>query len=174
MIRVAFASIVLSFFSSTTQADAAADLQAAQQLALKFLATIDRGELDQAIAMYALPPTQAGQAMKLVAGVNLPAEATRELTRQHEEQLAQALAQRRVAVQRSVTARKNRGAVRNARVKGSTLLHGDVGYVFLVESDASVPVRHVGAETTTTMVSITVTRSEPSAPYYIQSFQTEY
>ncbi len=52
MIRAAVASIVLALFTSTTQADAAADLQAAQQLALKFLATIDRGELDQALAMY--------------------------------------------------------------------------------------------------------------------------
>lgn len=175
MIRVAFASIVLALFTSTTWADSAADVQAAQQLALKFLATIDRGELDQAMAMYAPPPTQADQALKFVTGVNLPAEARRELTRQHEEQLANALAQRRAALERDVMARRSRGTVSNARVKASTLLlQGPNGYVVLVESDASVPVRLVGGEVSTTMASITVSRSKPSAPYQIQSFQTAY
>jgi hypothetical protein len=174
MIRVALASIVLALFTSTTWADSAADVQAAQQLALKFLATIDRGELDQALAMYAPPPTQADQALKFVTGVNLPAEARRELTRQHEEQLASALAARRAALERNVTARRSRGTVGNARVKASTLLHGENGYVVLVESDASVPVLLVGGEARTTMASITVTRSEPSAPFRIQSFETAY
>lgn len=174
MVRAAFASLVLALFTSTSQADPAADVQAAQQLALQFLATVDRGELDEAIAMYAPPPTQAGQALAMVAGVNLPAEARRELTRQHEEQLANALAQRRAAFDRDVSARRSRGKVSNARVKASTPFHGENGYTLLVESDASVPVRLAGGEARTTMVTIAVSRSEPSAPYRIQSFQTQY
>ena len=174
MIRILFASIVLTLFTLPSQADSSADVQAAQQLALKLLATIDRGDLDQALAMYAPPPTQAGQALKLMAGVGLPAEATRELTRQHQEQLENALVERRAMLERNVAARRSRGAASNARVKSSTLLHGESGYSVLIESDASVPVQLPGGETMTTMASVTVSRSEPSAPYLIQSFQTEY
>ena len=48
------------------------------------------------------------------------------------------------------------------------------GYNVLVESDASVSVQLAGGETRTTQANILVTRSEPSAPFRIQSFQTNY
>ena len=174
MIRAAFASIVLALFAPTVHADAAADLQAAQQLALKFIAIIDRGEIDEALAMYDPPQTQAGQALKMVAGANLPAEATRELTKQHEQQLAQALAARRAYVERNVAARKSRGALKNTRLQGSMPIPSGAGYNVMVESDASVSVQLAGGEARTTQANILVTRSEPSAPFRIQSFQTNY